>query len=205
LVLPWRLALVLFASLLLAFFPGCDWTGQRSVRVPESAHGIGALDGKNPRVEARLLIDAKSAKPGEPVRAGVLFDLDRGWHIYWRDPGQVGLPTELHWEVEGANIGSIAWPIPEVFRDSGKLISYGYEDEVLITVPLTFEHGSSGQRTVSVSARFAACRVRCIPGRLTLSRTLLVTEEVEASDDETHAIFQHHAARVPSTEEPLAP
>lgn len=113
----------------------------------------------------------------------------------------MGLPTELEWEVEGASIGPIAWPIPEVFSDSGKLTSYGYENEVLLSVPLTFENGSSGQRTVSVSARFAACRVRCIPGRLALSRTLLVTKEVDASDDEMHAIFQHHAARVPGTEE----
>jgi thiol:disulfide interchange protein DsbD len=163
------------------------------------------MDGKNPRVEARLLLDAASARPGKPVRAGVLFDLDGGWHIYWRDPGQVGLPTELHWEVEGASIGPMAWPTPAVFSDSEKLISYGYEDEVLLTVPLTFENGSSGERTVRVSARFVACRVRCIPGRLTLSRKLLVGSEADPSDDETHAIFQHYAARVPPTEEPLEP
>ena len=193
----WNLSLLLFAPLLLAPLLGCSWIGEPSVRVPESAHGTGAPDGRNPRVEARLLIDAASASPGEPVRAGVLFNLDRGWHIYWRDPGQVGLPTELHWEVERASVGPIDWPTPEVFSDSGKLISYGYDNEVLLTVPLTFEKGASGQHMVRVAAAFVACRVRCIPGRLTLSRPLLVDEEAQPVDDDTHAIFERYAALVP--------
>jgi thiol:disulfide interchange protein DsbD len=163
------------------------------------------LDGRNPRVEARLLIDAASARPGEPVRAGVLFNLDRGWHIYWRDPGQVGLPTELDWEVERASVGPIDWPTPEVFGDSGKLTSYGYDKEVLLTAPLTFEKGASGQRMVRVSAAFAACNVRCIPGRLTLSRPLLVSEETRLADDDTRAIFEHYAGRVPNKQESLDP
>jgi thiol:disulfide interchange protein DsbD len=163
------------------------------------------LDGRNPRVEARLLVDAASARPGESVRAGVLFNLDRGWHIYWRDPGEVGLPTELDWEVERASVGPIGWPTPEVFRDAGKLTSYGYDNEVLLTVPLTFEKGARGQRMVRVSAAFAACNVRCIPGRLTLSRPLLIGEEVQPTDDETHAIFEHYAGRVPNRKEALDP
>jgi thiol:disulfide interchange protein DsbD len=188
-------------SLLLLPMIGC--TGQSSIRVPDSAHAVGALDGKNPRLEARLLIDADAARPGEPVRAGVLFDVDGGWHIYWRDPGQAGRPTKLDWDVTGARIGPIEWPAPEEFRDPGGLITYGYENEILLTSPLTFEQDTQGEVMVRVEASFVACRVRCIPGRLELSRPLMVSSEARPADAETRAVFERYARRSP--EAPLTP
>jgi thiol:disulfide interchange protein DsbD len=174
-----------------------------SLPVPETATAVGAIDGGNPRVEARLLLDVDSARPGDPVQAGVLFDLDRGWHIYWRNPGQSGLPTELDWEIERGTVGPIAWPAPEVFQESGGLTTYGYHGQVLVMAPLTFEARAPGERVVRVEVDFVACQVRCIPGRLKLSRPLRVERETRPADDETRAIFERYADRVPGKPESL--
>ena len=59
------------------------------------------------RVAAELLVDASSVAPGDRVRVGVLFDLDPGWHIYWRHSGDSGLATMLSWRRPHAEIGRL--------------------------------------------------------------------------------------------------
>ncbi len=178
--------------------------GRASIQVPESAFGAGAVDEKNPRVEARLLIDASVVRAGEPVRAGVLFDLDRSWHMYWRNPGESGLATELEWDVQDASVGPVQWPAPEVFSESdGFITTYGYADQVLLGNELTFAHSARGDRTVAVEVDFLVCRVRCIPGHLRLERTVRVGPESVPPDAETRALFDRYAERVPVAPEDL--
>ena len=169
-----------------------------SVRVPEPARAGGALDEGNPRVEARLLVDAEVVQAGKPVRVGVLFDLDRGWHVYWRNPGQSGLPTELDWNVPEGSVGPIRWPAPEVFGESdGYITTYGYDRQVLLMNDLTFRPSVRGERVIAVGVEFLACKVRCIPGRLELERKLIVADTGRPADPETHALFERYSRRVP--------
>jgi thiol:disulfide interchange protein DsbD len=172
--------------------------------VPEGAYAEGAPDEGNPRVEARLLIDAAEAVPGKPVRLGVHFELDRGWHLYWRNPGQSGLPTELEWQVEGAEVGPVQWPAPRAFEESdGAITTYGYSGEVLLWSEAVFEPGSPVDRAVRVEADFLVCRVRCIPGRVALQRMLRVGSEAQAADSGTRALFDRYAQQLPVPPEEL--
>ena len=77
--------------------------------------GESVFDGGEARVAAELLVDATSVAAGDRVRVGVLFALDPGWHIYWRNSGDSGIPTKTDWNIAGAKLGEIAWPAPEVF------------------------------------------------------------------------------------------
>ncbi len=110
---------------------------QASVPVPEGAFGADAYDEGAPRVEARLLFDTDVARPGSRLRVGVLFDLDPGWHIYWRNPGESGVATQLIWDVPQSEVGPIQWPAPLVFAEAdGFITTYGYEDQVLLASEL---------------------------------------------------------------------
>jgi thiol:disulfide interchange protein DsbD len=172
--------------------------------VPESAYGEGARQGDDPRVEARLLIDAGGVRPGEPFSLGVLFDLDRGWHIYWRNPGESGLPTRLDWQIADAAVGPIRWPAPEVFAEQdGLLTTYGYANQVLLTNEVRFEAGTRGEREVRVEADFLVCEVQCIPGRIELHRSLRVGDASTPADRATAEVFEHYAARVPVAPEAI--
>ncbi len=185
-----RIAPGLLAALLLSFE---TWAAPA---VPEGARGVGAVDGGDARVEVRLLFDRPAARAGETVRAGVYFELDRGWHIYWRNPGESGLPTELEWQVKGAQVGPVQLPAPEVFSEGG-LTTYGYSGEVLLASDVTFEPGTRGEQLVRVSVKFLACQVRCIPGKVELARSILIGPKGRPAHDETRALFDRYAARVP--------
>src|SRR5258705_8036664 len=119
-----------------------------AIPVPAGAVAVAAPDAVRPRVEVRLLIDASPA-PGRVARVGALFRLDPGWHLYWRNPGEAGLPTRVRWQVDGAEIGPLAWPAPEVFRNpEAGATSYGYEGAVLLSSELVRPARPSGPRAV---------------------------------------------------------
>ena len=41
--------------------------------------------------------------------------MQKGWHTYWQNPGDSGLPTTLEWKLPaGVEAGPIEWPAPRV-------------------------------------------------------------------------------------------
>ena len=166
-----------FRRIVRASFALACLLGAAEVGAEERVRGADAFDNGNPRVEAELLVDAQELRPGQTLRVGVLFELDQGWHIYWRNPGESGLPTDLDWSFEHARVGPTRWPVPEVFQESGGfLTTYGYSDAVLLASDVTVEASSIGTARVEVVADFVTCKVGCIPGRISLSRNVAITK-----------------------------
>jgi thiol:disulfide interchange protein/DsbC/DsbD-like thiol-disulfide interchange protein len=184
---PFGLAIALLAGVAAAAPP-----------VPPSAQGAGVTNGDHVLVEGRLYVENETVRAGEPVRVGVYFELEPGWHVYWRNSGQSGLPTKLDWKIAGATVGPISWPFPEVFREAdGFITTYGYADEVLLISEAVFAPGAGGAVEARVDADFLVCEVQCIPGELHLSRTIHVSDAASLPDPETHAFFEEWSARVP--------
>ncbi len=139
----------------------------------------GAIDAGDARIEARLIVHPERSSDGG-VRAGVLFTLDPGWHLYWRNPGDAGLPTRLGWV--DAKAGPISWPAPSLFDEDegeGALVSYGYEGNVLLASVIRPHEGA---RALRVEVEALACRTSCIPARFTLERPLAAVDAPEAVD-----------------------
>src|SRR4051812_3739680 len=76
-------------------------------------------------VKARLVAETGSIAPGETVLVALHLEMRPGWHVYWRNPGDSGLPTEIAWTLPlGFTSGEIAWPTPERFAVD-KIGNYG--------------------------------------------------------------------------------
>lgn len=131
-----------------------------------------------PHVRAELLAQApQGIAPGQPLWLGLQLTHQPDWHSYWKNPGDSGLPTELHWELPaGLEVGELVWPVPHPIR-VGTLVNYGYEGEVLLAVPVQvtplFKPPilATGHITVRLRASWLVCRVECIPeeGQFTLT------------------------------------
>ena len=91
---------------------------QPPTEFPVEAVGKAVFEGEIAQIEARLVVSSDPAP-----RAGVLFDLRAGWHIYWRNPGDTGLAASLNIEAAGYRVGPIAWPAPEVFEEADGLFT----------------------------------------------------------------------------------
>ncbi|MGC4003701.1 MAG: protein-disulfide reductase DsbD family protein [Pirellulales bacterium] len=120
-----------------------------------------------------MALAPQGVAPGQPLWVGLSITHKPEWHTYWKNPGDSGLPTELRWQLPaGVQAGEIAWPVPHKIP-IGPLANYGYEDTVLLPVPLTVGPGfqaRDGQLQLKLSASWLVCRKECIPeeGEFTL-------------------------------------
>lgn len=149
---------------------------------------------QSPIAKAQLLLHAPQLKQGEPIAAGVLFTMPAGWHIYWQNPGDSGIPTSLKWEVpEGISVSAIEWPLPERISTSG-LVNYGYGEKVILPVRLTPE--SNGIRgAVKVKAEWLVCKDICIPESVEL------TSELPTSSPQAQVLLTNAFENSPRTSE----
>jgi thiol:disulfide interchange protein len=121
------------------------------------------------RVRAELVANAPDGvTPGKTVWVGLQLAHQPGWHTYWKNSGDSGLPTQLQWTLpQGAAAGDIAWPVPRKIP-VGSLANYGYEGTVLLPVPLTigpdFKPSLLGRNLeVKLHANWLVCKKECIP------------------------------------------
>ncbi|KAK1548236.1 hypothetical protein Q3G72_021802 [Acer saccharum] len=155
-----------------------------------------AVDG-HPPLRVSLLSDAAVVTPGDVVRLGLYIQLDPGWHIYWQQPGAAGLSTKTTWRSGHALMGEMAWPAPEVFRESDGVVTYGYAGETLLWAPATISDSVVASLPIEAHMQYLACNIICSPGELTVRRTLAVGEASVPADSAVHNIFERYEKRLP--------
>ncbi len=129
-------------------------------------------------VTATAIVEHASIQPDGSTHIGILFDIEEGWHIYWKDPGDAGVATQVTWSgPEGASIGPLDWPAPQEFADAGNIRTFGYTGSVVLSNVLTLTPDASGVRVVPLQAnvRWVACRQICLPGSAALELNLPVS------------------------------
>lgn len=66
--------------------------------------------------------------PNEKLSLIVHLTIPNGWHIYWKEPGYYGLPTELDLFMDGEPLsGEVRWGIPVIKEHAGEGITSQYE------------------------------------------------------------------------------
>ena len=114
------------------------------------------------KAEVRLLA-GRSLGTGSPLRAGVEIRMARGWHTYWRYPGDAGIPPRFDWSGSG-NVSSVEvrWPAPQRILIEGGLESIGYSDDVLFPI---YVRAADAEKPVALRLKldFGVCEKICIP------------------------------------------
>jgi len=131
-------------------------------------------------IRPKLIADHSTVQAGGKFTLGVLFEIEKPWHIYWKYPGEAGLPTRIEFILPaGFSAGVLEWPIPEEFRQPGDLPGYGYKDEVLLfqefVAPKVLAAGVEIRFLVNV--HWLGCADVCVPGNATLELNLPVSKE----------------------------
>ena len=136
---------------------------------------------KTPHVEAELVPESTAFVPGQPMTVALRLRMADGWHTYWRNPGDSGLPTTIAWNLPaGATAGPIQWPVPHALP-VGPLVNYGYEGTVLLLSDVHAPDGLKPGDTVTIAAKaeWLVCKETCIPEEGDLELTLPVAERAD--------------------------
>jgi DsbC/DsbD-like thiol-disulfide interchange protein len=150
-------------------------------------------------VKARLVPEAAGVAPGTTLWVDLHLDIAPGWHTYWRNPGDAGLPTEIAWTLSaGFTAGDIVWPAPEHFVVDG-LGNYGYRDAVDLLVPIAVppEVEQSGTANFAAAVSWLVCSDICIPGEAKLALALPVGASPAAPDPAVKDLFAAARAHLP--------
>jgi thiol:disulfide interchange protein len=174
-------------GLILALAASSAWT----------AEDTGAV--QRDHIEAELVAATTSVQPGTLLKVGLRLLPDPGWHTYWKNPGDSGLPTEIHWRLpEGVVAGDIDWPYPGAMP-MGHLINYGYKDEHLLPVIIEVPVGQPLDQDfiIEADAEWLVCEEICIPGDATLRLSLPVLDQTPQVNSSHQALFDWAERRQP--------
>jgi DsbC/DsbD-like thiol-disulfide interchange protein len=144
-----------------------------------------------PHGTIELVAENRWVTPGHGFSLGLHFQLEKGWHIYWVNPGDSGEPPRVTWRLPpGLSPGVIGWPAPRRLGTSS-IVDFGYEDAVTLIVPVHAESSLAAQPLARLGAeiKVLVCREMCIPGKTQLSLTLPIKSLPPAPDARTRELF----------------
>lgn len=129
-------------------------------------------------VDVTLLSDVQTFQPSDSLekpigRIGVKLTPKKGWHLYWKNSGEAGLPSRVNFETSpSVKVGALRWPAPMKFKERGNIITYGYMDSFVLVADV-FETEKVDERAEKVSIKahvsWLVCKDICVPGQKTVS------------------------------------
>lgn len=131
-------------------------------------------------VQAELVAETDSLRPGQPAWIAVVLTMEPGWHVYWHNPGDSGLSTTIRWDLPGSfDIGPIEWPAPSAFAGS-EVTSYGYEGQVMLMSRVTPSADASTAKPAMLGAtvKWLECREICLNGSTEVRLELPIDQAV---------------------------
>lgn len=152
-----------------------------------------------PTSEIRLYSPVRTVQPGTRVTLALQLTMDSGWHTYWKNGGDAGLPLNVNWTLPaGVTAGPIRYPVPSLMPEP-PLMTYGYRDSVTFLVDINIgpEVSPRGSLAVQGAADWLACAELCVPFSGTLALDLPVSASSGRADVGGAEIVSRATARMP--------
>jgi thiol:disulfide interchange protein len=135
-----------------------------------------------------LVAETTTPRAGGEVTLAVVSTPEKGWHGYWKNPGDAGVETQAAWTLPaGATAGPIAYPVPHRLLIAG-LMNYVYEGPFTQFVRLTLPAGlATGTRLpIAVKLDYLVCTEEiCVPESAELATELTIGDGAIAPDTRT--------------------
>jgi len=149
------------------------------------------IDGRQV-ARAELLTDASDFS--KPFTVGVRFVLESDWYLYWKNPGDSGLPIEVEWDLpDGWAASELRHPVPSKFAHDN-VVSYGYKNEVILLTTIT--PGNQPLEVLNAKLDWLICRESCIRGKADVALPLnagAATPEARSAINTAQEKFPHSA------------
>jgi DsbC/DsbD-like thiol-disulfide interchange protein/cytochrome c biogenesis protein CcdA len=125
-------------------------------------------------IEPELVAEGPAPRGGE-VELAIHMRPAPGWHGYWLNPGDAGLPMDVKWTLpKGFAAGPLRYPVPTRL-EIADLMNYVYEQDYAVLVRLKVPADARGTVPIRADAHWLACTDKiCVPEEGELSLDLPV-------------------------------
>src|SRR4051794_39132129 len=90
-----------------------------------------------------LVAEGPAPRGGE-VEIAIHMRTQPGWHGYWQNPGDAGLPMSVDWKLAtGFDAGPLRYPVPSRLNIA-RLMNYVFEQDYALLVRLKVPSNASG-------------------------------------------------------------
>ncbi|MGD2122219.1 MAG: thioredoxin family protein [Gemmatimonadota bacterium] len=161
--------------------------------------GLTAQDFNSTHSDAFLVSEVSSVQPGTPFTVAVRFEMDPGWHNYFVNVGDTGLPTQIEWVLpEGFQTADFQWPVPEQYR-AGPLLDYVYGDGLALMVEVVPPPDLTPGDVLPLRARvdWLICESICDPDFAEVALDLPISAEAPQPDLRWAGLFQEARNSLP--------
>ena len=144
-------------------------------------------------VDYQLIAETDGIVPGETFYLGLYFKHQKGWHTYWKNPGDVGLPPAITWKDIPKDFVTkdVLWAAPEIHK-MGIIDVQSYHGEILhihpIQAPTQMKIGS--KITLKGQLSWMMCSKQCVPAWENVSITLPVVKKANPNKRWKHYFSQ---------------
>lgn len=152
-----------------------------------------------PHVTVELVTPAPAIVAPDSIEAGLHFKLDPGWHVYWLNPGDSGLPPTIKWTLPPAfHAGELQFPTPKRLP-LGPFMDFGYETEVLFPIQIQADASFKAGQHAALAGRvdWLVCREVCIPGKANLTLDIASVSSKPMADAQILALFERFRPAMP--------
>ncbi|CAL4866205.1 Thiol:disulfide interchange protein DsbD [Asticcacaulis sp. MM231] len=135
-----------------------------------------AEEGKSAHITARLIAESATVAPNGDITLALDYTPAPGWHTYWINPGDTGLPPRFKWNLpDGLSVADAQFPAPELLPTFG-LVSYGFNGQTVLLIPAHNGSKLTAGDILPIKAHidFLVCADVCIPESLDVSLNLKV-------------------------------
>lgn len=166
-----------------------------------AAFAAPAAAGDGPHVQAQLVAANREVAPGAELELGLVLSVAKGWHVYWRNPGESGAAPELKLSLPAGleQTGPLRWPAPERLEIPGGLVNHVYQGEVTLLVPVRVAAAApAGPLELAGVASWLVCDEDvCIGEEARVSLTLRVSAQPGPASPEESARLERARATLP--------
>ncbi|WP_444932100.1 protein-disulfide reductase DsbD family protein [Microbulbifer sp. SSSA002] len=133
-------------------------------------------------------------REGAVERIGFYFEVDPGWHVYWRNAGDSGAAPRFDLSAQGAVLGPIEWPFPIRLRVE-HLTNLGYSADTAYLFQV-YPENKAQEIAIRADLEWLVCKVDCIPGFATMSLTRPLAQQLAWSATDL-PLRDYFASRLP--------
>lgn len=139
--------------------------------------GTSSIARADPHAQVSLLSETDRPRAGSTFLIGIRIVPAPGWHSYWSNPGESGIPPTIQWKaVQGLDFGPLLHPAPTLLKVSG-VTSYVHAGAHFLLARVRADATLKRGTLLPIEARmfWATCSESlCVPERTMLSLNLRV-------------------------------